>query len=78
MNITYKIAKLGAETREFFTENGDWTIADALALAGINSEGYQIKQRVAGSGAGATEVTGETLVQDKALITLVPMLKSGS
>lgn len=70
MNITFKVAKLGSEVREFFAPNGDTTVEDALKLAETSAEGYDIS--VSGDSA-----TMRSKVSDGDTIYLVPRLKAG-
>ena len=70
MNITFKVARLGSEVREYFEPNGDTTVAGALAVADTDPEGQDIS--VNGSPA-----TTETRVRNGDTIYLVPRLKAG-
>ena len=68
--ITYKVAKLGQRTQEFFVENGDTKVADALAQGGYTAEGYDV--RVNGDSAAL-----DSRVPNNGLVTLIPKLKAG-
>ena len=68
--IFYKVAKLGEPVKEFFAQNGDSKVKDAIGLSGYATDGYQIRV----NNVAATE---DTPLRDGAIITLVPKLKAG-
>ena len=70
MNITFKVARLGSQTKEFFTTNGSFTVQDALALAEYSAEGYDVS-------VDGVSATPSWAVRDGNTVYLVPRLKAG-
>jgi hypothetical protein len=68
--ITFKVAKLGQRTQEFFVENGDTLLFEALSMAGYTAEGYDVRMNGESVGSGSH-------VPNNATVTLIPKLKAG-
>lgn len=67
--ITVKVAKLGAQVKEFAME-GTATVGDALKLAGYTAEKHEVRKNNSPCSLGSGLCNGDT-------VTLVAQIKGG-